>query len=141
MSTAEEKRRPRVVIDTNVFVSALNFGGKPDEVLALALEGEIQLIVSPFILAETAGVLLEKFGWSHQRVQEALEAIQAIATIVHPTEWISLIKALDTDNRILECAVEGKADVIVTGDTKHLQPLKTFRGIPILSPAEFLRRW
>lgn len=140
MRTAEEQRRPRIVVDTNVFVSALNFGGKPDEVFALALEGKVQLIVSPVILAETAGVLLEKFGWSHQRVEEALETIQAIATIVHPAERISLIKAPDADNRILECAVEGKADVIATGGTKHLRPLKTFRGIPIVSPAEFLSR-
>jgi len=69
MSTAEEQRRPRIVVDTNVFVSALNFGGKPDEVLAFALEEKVQLIVSPVILAETAGVLVLDFGHSRRIAQ------------------------------------------------------------------------
>lgn len=58
--------------------------------------------------------------------------------LVKPKVQISLIKEKDSDNRILECALEAKADYIISGDTKHLQPLKKFQGIPILSPARFL---
>ena len=61
-----------------------------------------------------------------------------IAIIVQPKRKISVIKTIEADNRILECAIEANADYIVTGDHKHLQPLKEFQGITILSPAQFL---
>lgn len=128
----------RVVVDTNVYISALNFGGVADEVLALARSGEIALFISPSILREIEGVLLGKFKWSSRRTQEALTSLKEFTQLVHPEEKVSLIKEDEPDNRILECAGEANAHLIVSGDKQHLQKLKTFRGIAVSSPREFL---
>ncbi len=58
--------------------------------------------------------------------------------VVDPPNSISAVQGSETDNRIIECAVEAKADALITGDKQHLLPLRTFRGIRIVSPAEFL---
>jgi putative PIN family toxin of toxin-antitoxin system len=128
----------KVVLDTNVIVSALLFGGNPDKILNLANERVIRLIISPFILDETANVLNHRFNWSEEKIHEVLSSIQEIAAVVQPTIKLSIIKEKDSDNRILECAVSGKADFIISGDNKHILPLKEYQGIKILSPAEFL---
>ncbi len=128
----------KVVLDTNVIISALLFGGNPDKILNLANEGVIKLIISPFILDETTNVLMRLFNWVEGEIQAVLTAIQEIAVVVQPQVKLSIIKEKDSDNRILECAVSGKADFIVSGDTKHILPLKEYQGIKILSPAEFL---
>ena len=127
----------RAVADTNVYISALNFGGTPEEVLRLGRAGAIQLFISPSILKEIEGVLLRKFHWSARNVREASAAIQEFAQLVRPRETIHLITEDEPDNRILECALEADADCVITGD-RHLRQLKTFRGIPIVSPGEFI---
>lgn len=125
-------------MDTNVIVSALHFGGNPDKILNLANERLIELLISPFILDEVAGVLRKQFKWGEVRIEDALVAIKEIATLVHTTNKLSIIKEKDSDNRILECAVSGGADFIVSGDTKHILPIKEYQGIRILTPVEFL---
>jgi predicted nucleic acid-binding protein len=64
--------------------------------------------------------------------------IRAITTLITPVFTLSVIKEDEPDNRVLECAVEGQASYIVSGDEHHLQPLKEHEGITILSPAQFL---
>lgn len=128
----------KVVLDTNVIVSALHFGGNPDKILNLANERLIELLISPFILDEVAGVLRKQFKWGEVRIEDALVAIKETATLVHTTNKLSIIKEKDSDNRILECAVSGGADFIVSGDTKHILPIKEYQGIRILTPVEFL---
>lgn len=130
----------QVVADTNVYISALNFGGTAEEVLALGRSQAIQLFISPSILKETEGVLTRKFNWSAKRAGQAIAAIQEFTQVVHPKETIHVISADEPDNRILECALEAKAEVIITGDD-HLQQLETFRDIPIMSPTEFLETY
>ena len=129
-----------IVYDTNVLISALLFpGGPPDEILKLTREGQhIKLAISMEICAELEGVLKEKFGMPDRDAGEIIKTIQEISRVVKPKEKIGLIKDDPPDNRILECAVAADADYIVSGEVKHLQPLKEFRGIPILSPAKFL---
>ena len=83
----------RVVADTNVYVSALHFGGVAEEVLALARSGVIELFVSPPILREIQGVLTQKFAWSPGRTRAALTAIQSFARTVRPTERLAVIMA------------------------------------------------
>lgn len=129
---------PRVVLDSNVLISALHFGGKPEELLLLANEGAIDLFLSPFILEETARVLRAKLGWKDQAVQEALTIVRAVGTIVRPTTTVQVIPDDEADNRILECAVEAQADFLVTGDKRHLLPLRQYKGIQILPPRECL---
>jgi putative PIN family toxin of toxin-antitoxin system len=127
----------RVVADSNVYVSAIVFGGKPMMLLDLAEEGEIELFVSDPILSETFRVLRDKF----QRTTEQLEVDRVhVATItrsVTPTETLNVVSLDPDDDRILECAVAAGATTIVTGD-KHLLGLGSFRGIRIQTPAEFL---
>ena len=130
----------RAVADTNVYVSALNFGGTAEEVIALGRAQTLQLFISPSILTEIGGVLMRKFQWSGARTRQAIAAIQEFARLVQPKETVQLITEDEPDNRILDCAIEAKAEVVITGD-EHLRRLKTFRGIPILSPGEFLEEY
>ena len=60
------------------------------------------------------------------------------ATLIIPNQTLSMTKKDEDDNRILECAVEGKVQYIVSGDKQHLLPLKEYQGVKILSAAEFL---
>ena len=128
----------KVVADSNVYISALLFGGKPEEIRELARGGEVELLISEIILAEIAGVLKRKFNWIDWQISEVIKDITAITTLITPTSTISLIKEDEPDNRVLECATEGKARYVISGDEHHLQPLKEYQGIRILSPAQFL---
>ena len=126
----------RVVADTNVYVSALNFGGVADEVLRLARAGQLLVFVSPPILSEIEVVLHGKFEWSAARAREATSAIRRFAEVVRPQHTVTVLED-EPDNRILECALAAGARVIVTGD-KHLRALGAFQGIALLSPRELL---
>jgi len=128
----------KVVFDTNVIISALTFDGMPRRLLNLARHGRFQLILSPFILKETSKVLTRKFGWEEKEVIMAIQKLSEIADILEPNIRISAIKSHDADNRILECGVAGSAYIIVSGDTKHILPIKNYQGIQILRPIEFL---
>lgn len=133
---------PRVTADTNIYVSALNFGGKPEHLLRLAEAGKIQLVISDDILTELARTLRgKKFAWPEPEIEKALWQISRIAERVQPTQTIDIITAKPSDNRILECAEAGNADCIVTGDTRHILPLGSFRGKPIVKVADFLRQF
>ena len=128
----------RVVADTNVYVSAIVFGGTCESILALARAGVIDLYTAPTILRELKTVLSQTFEWTDSQVQEALAEVNALTIPVRPSTKLSGIVVHDEDHRILECALAADADFLVTGDKKHLQPLKTFRGIRIVSPRQFL---
>jgi uncharacterized protein len=130
----------RVVADTNILVSALLFGGAPDQVFLAGLRGEIQLLTSPSLLKEFEKVLKEKFKLNIHLVREIIQEVMDVAEIVEVSSHIKAISYPDEDNRVLECAVDGKAEFIVTGDTRHILPLKEYGGIKILSPSEFLKR-
>ena len=80
----------RAVADTNVYISALNFGGTADEVLTLGRAQAIQLFISPSILQEVEGVLLSKFRWSAARTRQAIAGIREFAQRIH-----SLLLRLD----------------------------------------------
>jgi putative PIN family toxin of toxin-antitoxin system len=128
---------PRVVADTNVYISALNVAGTADEVLALGRAGAIEVFISAPILEEIEGVLLRKFRWAPPRVREAALAIRSFTVLVNPEQSVDVVREDEPDNRVLECALAARADVIVTGD-QHLLKLKRFRDILIASPREFL---
>jgi putative PIN family toxin of toxin-antitoxin system len=126
----------RVVIDTNVIISALNFGGNPEAVLELARKRHIRNTTSPFIINEIVMVLTRKFGWQMEVAREVTNDIQGFSRVVNPPETLAVIKNL-SDNRILECGVAGGADYLISGD-HHLTDLKTFKTIHIVTPTEFL---
>ena len=133
-----ENNKPWVVIDTNVYISALNFGGKPAEVLFLMAGDEIKVFISSFILKEIKKILFNKFGWEKNYIRKALEFVSKKSVFVKPQKKFAIIKAKKDDNKILDCAHAAGARFIISGDTKHLLVLREFKGIRILSSAQFL---
>ncbi len=128
----------RVVFDTNVFISALVVPGSQGErALLLARAKRIELVTSVAILTEAARKLREKFDQSEEDIRDALKMLSGMAQVLKPSLRVNVLKDVP-DNRILECAVEARADLVVTGD-RHLLRLKKFRDIPIIRLVDFLR--
>lgn len=128
----------KVVVDTNIYLSGLIFPeSHPGKVLRLLRGSKIQVYCSKFILDEIRINLIIKFGYSEEYTEKFIEEILKYVQIVRPQIKINQIKEKDDDNRILEAAVEAKADFLVSGDKKHLLPLKNFHGIKIVSAKEF----
>ncbi len=129
----------KVVFDTNVYISALiTPGGNAEKVFFLALEKKIYLFTSIPILTETAKKLTDKFLWDNDHVKSAVKHIGRVATVVKPMKKLNVLND-EPDNRILECAKQAEADLIITGD-KHLLVLKEFEGIDVVKIAHFLKK-
>jgi len=128
----------RIVLDTNVIVSALVFGGVPRGVLELAESGQCELFYSRPIQTEVRRVLAEKFDWPQAMLQQALPVLWAIGTLVSPRITLNAVPADPDDSRILECAVEASAQAIVSGD-HDLLALQTYNSIRIVTPRQFLQ--
>ncbi|MHB8175143.1 MAG: putative toxin-antitoxin system toxin component, PIN family [Thermoleophilia bacterium] len=131
----------KVVLDTNVYISALLRGRKPEIVLRLSSAPfkRYDLYTSQEILKELDRVLREKFLWPAENRELETRRIFEWADVVKPTKTISAIPSDESDNRILECAVKAKADFIVSGDS-HLLNLKEYEGISVITPAQFLKK-
>ncbi|HLB62677.1 MAG TPA: putative toxin-antitoxin system toxin component, PIN family [Actinomycetota bacterium] len=128
----------RVVLDTNILISAFVFpGGTPEFVYRAAIQGRIELVTSPTLLAEFGRVLSEKFGWDRSLVEEAVGQVARIGTIVRPRRRIAMITVDPDDDRVLEAAMAGHAEVIVSGD-RHLTRLAGWEGIRILEASMLL---
>jgi putative PIN family toxin of toxin-antitoxin system len=127
----------RVVLDTNVYISAYGFGGAPARLVRAAILREIELVTSPALLAEVARILADKLAFDSEHVEEVVRQIARIATIVRPMERLAVLSD-EPDNRVLECARAGDADTIVSGD-RHLLGLREYSGISIVGVAEALR--
>jgi len=130
----------KAVFDTNVVASATFWRGVPFDCLAAWAQGRCEAVVSPSLLAEYHETVeeLRQEHRDHPRVAW-VDALTDAGTLVFPSEYARGATLDPNDEMILECALAGEADVIVTGDKKHLLPLRNFRGISILSPADFLR--
>ena len=128
----------RIVVDTNVMASALLFGGNPREVLLQAIRGEIGLGMSPAMFYELQGVLSrKKFGLAEQLVETVMNEVTGLSDMVFPRRSVSVIERDPDDNMVLECALEYRAQAIISGD-EHLLALAAFENIPILTPAQYL---
>jgi len=126
-----------VVLDTNVIVSGLNFPtSNPAKILLLVASGEVANFTSRHIVNETRRILADKFFWTHEEVEAAEVWLKTFSRSVNPKNRIAVIVD-DPDNRILECAVEGRADLIISGD-HHLTDLTNYQGIKIVTPSTFL---
>ncbi len=130
--------RLKVVFDTNIYISAIVFGGPPQICLEAAHGGKIELCTSKAILLELSNKLREKFGWSEEDIKEVLVGISKFVQVTTPKISVAVIKDNPADNRILEAVLEAQADFLVSGDKKHILPLKTFRKAKIITAAEFL---
>jgi putative PIN family toxin of toxin-antitoxin system len=137
MSIEPNKPMLRVVLDTNVIVSGLNFPtSNPAKILLLAASGEVANFTSRHIVNETRRILMDKFFWTSEEVEAAEGWLKTFSKLVDPKNRLSIIVD-DPDNRILECALEGRADFIISGD-HHLTDLKNYQGIKIVAPSTFL---
>ena len=128
----------KACLDTNVIISAVIFDGKPEKVLKLAREGKIHLVISPAILSEVRKVLTVKFNRDDSEIKRLVKWLVAVGKVVEPKRKISKVN-YQPDNRILECALAGKTDYIVSGDKKHLLPLLEFEGIKIITAPQLLK--
>jgi len=127
----------RVVFDTNVFISLLiTPGGRAEEAFLRAVDRRCRLYTSVPILTETARILVDKFGWEHERMEDAVRFLASVASVVRPRRRLSVVKD-DPDNRILECAIAARADLVVTGD-RHLLVLGDYDRTRIVTLSEFL---
>lgn len=138
MNIVKKKPELKVVLDTNICISAILFGGNPERIRKLSKEKKLEILISEAIIAEVAEVLRKKFNWKSWQISQIIDEIRETATLIIPDQTLSMTKKDEDDNRILECAVEGKVQYIVSGDKQHLLPLKEYQGVKILSPAEFL---
>lgn len=129
--------RKRVVFDTNILVSALVFpGGRGEAALRRIIEQTDQLVLSRPIVDELLDVLARKFARDAEELAHVAVFVTELAVVVAPKRRLRVVKD-DPDNRILECAVAGRAEVIVTGD-KALLALKLYEKIRILTLREYL---
>ena len=131
----------KVVFDTNVVASASFWRGTPFDCLAAWAQGRCAAVVSPALLAEYHETIEElHLEYPQRTFVEWADVLTESAELVFPTERATGATSDPDDEMVLECAVAGEAEYIVTGDKKHLLPLREFRGIQIISPSDFLRR-
>jgi putative PIN family toxin of toxin-antitoxin system len=131
----------RAVIDTNITVSGLLFGGIPLEIIRAALACEFTWVTSPALMEETRKVLRsEKFGLPILEIKKMTRPLFEVADIIIPAYPLDVIKRCPADNRVLECSVEGECSLIVTGDRRDLLTLKRYKHIEIINAREFLNR-
>ena len=125
------------MFDTNVLVSALVFpGGQGEAALRRIIEERDELVLSKPILDELLGVLARKFSRNAEELAHAAVFLGELGTTVKPGRRLKVLKD-DPDNRVLECAIAGRADVIVTGD-RALLALREYRQVRIVSLRDYL---
>jgi putative PIN family toxin of toxin-antitoxin system len=129
----------RVVLDTNIFISAL-LGGTLGKIVDDWKAGKFILIASAGIAREYLDIINRpKFKIPEDEIAATTDYLLKTAEFVTPEEEVNIIKADLTDNKFLEAALAGSADLIVSGDN-HLRELKRFRSIPIITAREFMVR-
>lgn len=127
----------RVVFDTNIFISAFVIPRSQGEKAILKIiEEENLLLISTDIIDEILSVLSSKFGRDREALSHVAVTLSELAELVKPARRIKIFND-EPDNRILECAIDGRADFLVTGDKKILQ-LREYKGIKIISLKEYL---
>ena len=127
----------KVVFDSNILVAALLFpGGRAEAAVANILDGVDDLLISRPIIQEVLSVLATKFSRDKEELSRVAVILGELGEIVEPPFRLSVFRD-EPDNRILECAVEGHAKVIVTGD-KAMLAAGEYEGIRLITLAEYL---
>jgi len=135
----------RAVLDTNVVVSALIWGGTPFALFEAATAGDLLLYTSPALLEELRDVLTRSHLASRLEsrrtsIEQALALYATLATTVEPATILRIVANDSDDDEVIAAAIEAKADIIVSGD-RHLLALGQHMGIRLMKPAEALREW
>ncbi|MGP0101707.1 MAG: putative toxin-antitoxin system toxin component, PIN family [Solirubrobacteraceae bacterium] len=128
----------RAVLDSNVIVSGLGWSGAPARIVEAVLAGELVLVTSAPLLAELRRVLAyPKLAKAIPDGSRLADLVEMSSVVVEPLSVFAVAED-ESDNRVLEAAVAAGVDCMVSGD-EHLLTLGMFQGIPILTPAEFVR--
>lgn len=127
----------RVVLDTNIYLSGIIFGGNSRHILDLIIKKKIKAITSPAILLEISQKLKQKFKWSQDKIVLTIKTIIKTTRIVKPKEILRVVRVDKSDNKIIEAAVESNSDYIISGD-EHLLKIKKYKKVRIVTPAEYL---
>lgn len=127
----------RVVFDSNILISALLFpGGRAETAVANILDGRDDLLISRPIINEVLSVLASRFSRDKEELSRVAVVLGEMGEIVEPSRRLSVLRD-EPDNRILECAVEGRAEVIVTGD-KAMLAVGEYQGVRLMTLADYL---
>ena len=126
-----------VVFDTNILFSATGWRGNPFQCVEQARIGHIQAVTCPELMEELAEKLEVKLGFSPEQAAETLADYLGFLRVVSISKLLNAVSRDPNDNMVLECALEGKAQYIVSGD-HDLLVLKEFLGIQIVRASDFL---
>jgi putative PIN family toxin of toxin-antitoxin system len=128
----------RVVIDTNIYISAIFWNGKPREVIDLGRDGKITIFTSLDIENEIAGKLKTTFKLAEEDVNQILLDFSTFTLPIRINKQLIVVQDDPDDNKFIECAVECRANYIISGD-RHLLNLKEYEGIKLIKSSEFLK--
>jgi putative PIN family toxin of toxin-antitoxin system len=130
----------RTLCDTNVLVSAFIAGGPPSRVIDASIDGRIELVLADPVIDELERVLTLKLGFEPERVRDitALLIDISVARVGAPTQPVEAITGDPDDDVVLACGVNADAQIIVSGDRRHMLPVREHRGIRIISPQALL---
>ena len=128
----------RVVVDTNVYISAIFWGGKPRHVIDLGRNGKIQIFTSEDIEQEILDKLMTKFGLNSDDAGRVMADFSTFTKPIRISRRIHVVKDDPDDDKFIECAVECSAEFIISGD-KHLLNMNKYEVIDIMSAATFLK--
>lgn len=129
----------RITIDTNILVSALGWNGAEASVVEMVLESKLELYLSTEILSEFFRVVkYPKFRFTDSEIDGFIGRLLSNSVIVNPSQPVKVIIDDPAYNKILECALEGKSEFIISGD-RHLLSLGEYEGIKILRAVDFLK--
>ncbi|MBS7649444.1 MAG: putative toxin-antitoxin system toxin component, PIN family [Thermoproteota archaeon] len=135
----KQPKKLKVVLDTNILVSAWLWEGNESKIVELIENGLVIGYTSPQLIQEFEKVMnYPKFRLSEDEIVSAVGYYQIVLKTIEPKTIIKIIRDDPADNRVLECAFSAKAHAIITGD-KHLLALGEFKNIKILTSTEFLR--
>lgn len=134
-------KKAKVVIDTNIIISAFGWDANPEGILKLAVSNKIINFTCFEMLDELRRVVsYPKINFSEELQAEIIETVFSISSLIEINEPLNVIIDDPDDNKILECAVSADVDFIISGD-KHLLGLKKYLNIEILTPESFLSKY
>lgn len=143
MNTVKENNPiPKIVLDSNIIISALFFGGKPRKIFNLIRKKELIGIISPYIIFELKEVLSRRqFNIGVEKREEVEKVLTKYFQVVSPLVQVNLVKGCHPDNNILALAIDSQADYLITGDKKHILPLRKITKTRIVTADEFLNEY